>query len=105
MVCARVVAAGAVVVAPSSPTEAEEVLAEKGDDIALLLTGVVLPERNGRELHDAAVKRFPRLKVVYMSGYTINSIVRRGVLDEWTAFIRKPFTHEDLARTVREALG
>ena len=70
----------------------------------LLLTDVVMPEMNGRDLFARASRHHPELKVVYMSGYTDNVIAHQGVLDENIAFIQKPFTLHALAAKVREVL-
>jgi CheY-like chemotaxis protein len=71
----------------------------------LLLTDVVLPGMNGRELYDEAVRLHPELKVLYMSGYSEDVIAHRGVLDEGVRFIQKPFSVQGLAARIREALG
>ncbi len=71
----------------------------------LLLTDVVLPGMNGRELYNEAVRLHPDLKVLYMSGYSEDVIAHRGVLDEGVRFIQKPFSVQGLAARVREALG
>lgn len=73
--------------------------------IHLLLTDVVMPEMNGRELAARLKAIRPDLHVVYMSGYTANVIAHRGVLEEGVSFVAKPFSLEDLADRVREALG
>ena len=73
--------------------------------IALLLTDVVMPEMNGRQLADAARVRRPELKVLYATGYTRNAIVHNGVIDEGVMMIGKPFTLEQLAHKVREAIA
>jgi len=70
----------------------------------LLLTDVVMPGMNGRDLFASAAEHHPGLKVLYMSGYTDNVIAHRGVLDESVAFIQKPFTVNALAAKVREVL-
>jgi CheY-like chemotaxis protein len=72
--------------------------------IHLLLTDVVMPEMSGRELAEHLAEHNPRLKTIFMSGYTDNAIVHHGVLDPGTRFIGKPFSPFDLARKVREVL-
>jgi signal transduction histidine kinase len=72
--------------------------------IHLLLTDVVLPDSGGRKLAEQLMGRRAGLKVLYMSGYTENAIVHRGILEAKTAFLHKPFTPHELATGVRSAL-
>jgi PAS domain S-box-containing protein len=72
--------------------------------IPLLLTDVVLPQMSGRELAERLKTLRPDIKVLYMSGYTDDAILRHGVIDQETAFLQKPFTTTVLTRKVREVL-
>ncbi len=73
-------------------------------EIHLLVTDVVMPEMNGRELADRMILLEPGLNLLFMSGYTSDVIARRGVLDKGVSFIQKPFSMKELAIKVREAL-
>lgn len=80
-------------------------LSEKHDgEINLLITDVVMPEMNGRELSEKLKGLYPGLKILFMSGYTANVIAHRGVLDDGINFIAKPFSKKAMAVTVREML-
>lgn len=72
--------------------------------VDLLLTDVVMPDMNGRELYTALCQTLPELKVVYMSGYTNNIITHHGVLDQGLQFIHKPFTVDSLTEKIRNVL-
>jgi CheY-like chemotaxis protein len=72
--------------------------------IHLLVTDVIMPEMNGYELATRITKLRPELKLLYMSGYTDDSIARQRILDPDVFFLQKPFTPRTLVRKVREAL-
>ncbi|MBI4470479.1 MAG: PAS domain S-box protein [Acidobacteria bacterium] len=88
----------------SKGPEAVEFCLRNPQPIHLVLTDVVMPGMNGRQVVDRLTALRPGLKVLYMSGYTDDSIVLQGVLEEGVAFIEKPFTPAALARRVREVL-
>jgi nitrogen-specific signal transduction histidine kinase/CheY-like chemotaxis protein len=75
-----------------------------GSKIHLLLTDLVMPQMSGRELAEELTTLQPKLKVLYMSGYTDDAIVRHGLLDASLSFIQKPFDVATAARKVREVL-
>ena len=95
---------GYAVIAANTPGEAIKLAGENGDEISLLMTDVVMPEMNGRDLSKKLLSRNPNLKCLYMSGYTADVIAHHGVLDEGLNFIQKPFTMIDLAAKVRGVL-
>ncbi|MBN1614209.1 MAG: response regulator, partial [Deltaproteobacteria bacterium] len=74
------------------------------EGIALLLTDVVMPQMGGKDLADRVRSMSPRIKVLYMSGYTDTAIVDRGILIPGIHFLQKPFTPTALAKKVREVL-
>ena len=73
-------------------------------DIQLLFTDVVMPDVSGRELADEARRLYPKLKVLFTTGYSRNAVVHNGILDPGVELIGKPFTVEDLAAKVRAVL-
>ncbi|MDD5556747.1 MAG: PAS domain-containing protein [bacterium] len=93
------------VLAAGTPAEAIRVAGEHAGEIHLLLTDVILPEMNGRELAGRLAAIKPGIRCLYLSGYPSNVIARRGILEEGVHFIQKPFSVEALAAKVREALG
>jgi two-component system cell cycle sensor histidine kinase/response regulator CckA len=92
------------VLTASSPEEALRTSKERGAPIDLLITDVVMPGMNGRELARRLGAARPELKCLYMSGYTADVIAHRGVLEEGVSFIGKPFSLTVLAKKVREVL-
>jgi two-component system, cell cycle sensor histidine kinase and response regulator CckA len=95
---------GYVVLAAGTPGEAIRVAREHAGKIHLLVTDVIMPEMNGRDLARKLLSLDPRLKCLFMSGYTADVIAQRGVLDEGVSFIQKPFSIKDLSDKIRETL-
>ncbi len=96
--------AGYKVLTADTPSRALALAGAHEAEIVLLLTDVVMPEMSGKDLAAQVKTIIPQLKCLYMSGYTASVIAGRGVLDEGTHFIQKPFSAEGLAIKVREAL-
>ncbi|GAB6907480.1 hypothetical protein JCM12296A_33170 [Desulfosarcina cetonica] len=88
----------------STPNEAIRLAEVHAGEIHLLVTDVVMPEMNGRDLASRIRSIHPNMKCLFMSGYTANVIAHHGVLDEGVNFIPKPFSMEKLGIKVREAL-
>ncbi|MFZ5764671.1 MAG: transporter substrate-binding domain-containing protein [Thermodesulfobacteriota bacterium] len=88
-----------------SPTEALRLVEQTTEKITLLITDVVMPGMNGRELAERLQALSPDLRCLFMSGYTANVIAHHGILDEGVNFIQKPFAKKDLARKVRSVLA
>lgn len=92
------------VVTATSASDAIFVAEEHGAAIDLLVTDVIMPKMNGRELASTLSSRWPRLKHLFMSGYTADIIADHGVLDSDVMFIEKPFSSHELAEKVDAAL-
>lgn len=87
-----------------TPAEAIKTCEEYSGKIDMLLSDVIMPKMNGKELRDAIINVNPGIKTLFMSGYTANVIAHQGILDEGIEFIQKPFTPRTLARKVRDVL-
>ena len=92
-----------VLVAPDGQAALKMARAEPGE-IRLLVTDIVMPGMTGRELAEALVAERAGARVLYMSGYTDDAVVRHGVLEEGLPYLQKPFTPRALATKVREVL-
>jgi two-component system, cell cycle sensor histidine kinase and response regulator CckA len=96
--------AGYKVLAVADPLEALELARSHPGEIHLLLTDVVMPGLSGPALMSRLASRRPEMRVMYMSGYTEDTIVQHGLPNPGMVFLQKPFTPETLARKVRETL-
>jgi two-component system cell cycle sensor histidine kinase/response regulator CckA len=92
------------VLSAASPAEAVTISKRHEAAIELLLTDVIMPGMNGRELSRVLAANRPRMRVLYMSGYTDAAMSQQGILPPGTAFLSKPFTPEALSRKVRDVL-
>ncbi len=95
---------GYTVLAAGTPRKAVRLAREHAGGIDLLMTDVVMPEMNGRDLARNLLSMYPTLKLLFMSGYTANVIAHHGVLDKDVHFIQKPFSMKDLGSKIKEAL-
>jgi len=92
------------VLSATTPAEAIEKAKNHSGAIDLMMTDVVMPEMNGRDLAGKITNFYPDIGLLFMSGYTANVIAHHGVLDEGVAFIQKPFSMADMTEKVREVL-
>ncbi|HPS00356.1 MAG TPA: PAS domain S-box protein [Candidatus Sumerlaeota bacterium] len=92
------------VLAVGNPVAAIELAGQYAAEIRLLITDVVMPEMNGRDLAAHLLTFFPNLKRLFMSGYTADVIAHHGVLEDGVHFIQKPFSRNELAARIRETL-
>tara|TARA_R110002111_G_scaffold255157_1_gene321248 strand:- start:32332 stop:34248 length:1917 start_codon:yes stop_codon:yes gene_type:complete len=92
------------VLAANSPREAIRIAQEFQGSIDLLLTDVVMPEMNGKDLYHSLKAVLPHLKVLFMSGYTVNIIADHGVVNDGIFFLQKPFSRNELAIKVRQII-
>jgi CheY-like chemotaxis protein len=92
------------VLTAGTPGEAMELAGAHPQTVDLLITDVVMPQMNGRDLAGRIADRYPQIKILFMSGYTANVIAHHGVLDEGVNFLQKPFSVHELAVKTRQAL-
>jgi PAS domain S-box-containing protein len=95
---------GYTVVAAATPGDAIRLAKEHAGSIDLLMTDVVMPEMNGRDLTKSILLSYPDIKRLFMSGYTADVIAHHGVLDEGVHFLQKPFSKNELSIKVHEIL-
>ena len=95
---------GYTVLAANNPAEALRLGHQHAETIDLLLSDVVMPEMNGRDLAKKLQSIIPNVKRLFMSGYTADVIAHHSVIDEGMSFIQKPFSTKELAAKVREVL-
>lgn len=96
---------GYTVIVADTPGKAADLACEHAGEIHLLMTDVIMPDMNGRDLAENLLTLYSNLKCLFMSGYTSDVIAQHGVLDEGMQFIQKPFSKQDLAIAVRKAMG
>jgi PAS domain S-box-containing protein len=92
------------VLSANTPGEAINLAKNQFNQIHLLMTDVVMPEMNGRDLAETIILLNPEIKYLFMSGYTADVIADHGVLDEHVSFIQKPFSHKELADMIRQVM-
>jgi CheY-like chemotaxis protein len=94
---------GYTVIVANSPNEAIQII-NKHNDIELLITDIVMPEMNGKDLFKLLASHKPSLKCLYMSGYTADIITKHGLLIDEMRLIAKPFSIDELAIKIRDVL-
>ena len=105
MLVTGLTAEGATVLAAEGPQEALRMLGGPVGEIDVLITDVVMPGMGGRELADRVRLLRPNARVLFMSGYTADEVLRQGVLEDQVEFIQKPFTPDQLTARLLRVLG
>ncbi|HVP64343.1 MAG TPA: response regulator [candidate division Zixibacteria bacterium] len=93
------------VIEASHPHEALERYEQHGGKIDLLVTDVVMPGMDGHDLAERLTQKQPSIKLMFMSGYTENALLKRGIRDMNAAYLQKPFTLQALLEKVREVIA
>jgi CheY-like chemotaxis protein len=96
---------GYTVLVADAPGEAIRIVRERAGEIHLLITDVIMPEMNGRDLARSLLSLNPHLKCLFMSGHTADVIAEHGVLEKGVCFIQKPFSAKGLGVMVRQTLA
>ncbi len=104
LVCQTLTSHGYQVLEASSPSQALKIAKQYAEPIHLLLTDVVMPKTSGKEVALRLSALHPETKVLYMSGYTDDAIVRHGILEGGAPFLQKPFAPNVLLLKIREVL-
>ena len=104
LACRGLRSLGYTVLEATNGTQALRIIAEAAQPIHLVVSDVVMPEMGGRELGQRLSLLEPTLLILYMSGYTGEDVVRRGLLEAGAPFLQKPFTADALGRKTREML-
>jgi DNA-binding NtrC family response regulator len=84
--------------------QALQVVAAHDSPIHLLLTDVIIPGLNGKALAEEMIRRYPQLKVIFISGYSDEAIAHHGILEPGMLFLQKPFSFMEMVRKVQEVL-
>jgi CheY-like chemotaxis protein len=88
----------------AGPLEALQIIRRQGDEITLLLTDVIMPDMNGRQLLEQVRAHYPTMKCLYMSGYSAEVIAGQGVMEDGTRLIQKPFKPAELEEAIASVL-
>ncbi len=104
LICSTLQRAGYTVLSAGSPDECFGLISERGKDVNLLVTDIIMPSLNGRQLYDKLAANFPGLRVLFISGYSGEAVSNHGILDGNLQFLQKPFSISGLLRKVREVL-
>jgi len=92
------------VLAAADGVAARQIAESHKGEIDLLLTDVVMPKKGGHELAEDLRRTLPHLKVLFISGYTGDFVVRNAIVESGAAFVQKPFSMQSLAKKVREVI-
>ena len=104
LVCKTLAKQGYKILEADGPEEAAATMEHYVQPIHMLLTDVVMPQMSGKALADRTSALHPETRVLFMSGYTDDAVVRHGILEADTFFLQKPFTSGVLTQKVREVL-